>query len=72
MLVYSNSCASGQSKPKRRVHKDKIDPVAVVSEAARVGDSHFQRFVETGKLQRSPRSQKARTAGLREWQEPSL
>ncbi|PWK28763.1 hypothetical protein C7534_13819 [Pseudomonas sp. OV226] len=72
MLIYSNSTASGQPKPRRRVHKDKIDPVAVVSEAARVGDSHFQRFVETGKLQRSPRSQKARPTVSREWQEPSL
>lgn len=72
MLVYSNSTASGQPKPKRRVHKDKVDPVAVVSEAARVGDSHFQRFVETGKLQGSPSSQKALPAVRREWQEPSL
>ncbi len=72
MLVYSNSSASDQQKPKRRVHKDTLDPVALVSEAARVGDSHFQRFVETGKLQRSPRSQKAHPVVRREWQEPSL
>lgn len=71
MLVYSNSTASGQPKPKRRVHKDDLDPVAVVSEAARVGDSRFQHFVETGKLERS-RSPKARPAVHREWQEPSL
>lgn len=72
MLVYSNSTASGQPKPKRRAHKDNFDPVAVVSEAARVGDSRFQHFVEKGKLQRSPRSQKARPAVCREWQEPPL
>lgn len=52
--MHSNSTASGQPKPKRRAHKDDFDPVAVVSEAARVGDAHFRRFVETGKLQGSP------------------
>lgn len=72
MLVYGNSTASGQQKQKRRVHKDKFDPVAVVSEAARVGDSRFQFFVETGTLKRAPKSQKVCPAVRREWQEPSL
>lgn len=72
MLVYSNSKASGKPKPKRRAHKDDIDPVAVVSEAARVGDSRFQHFVETGKLQRTSNTHKACPAVRREWQGPSL
>ncbi|WP_162874729.1 hypothetical protein [Pseudomonas viridiflava] len=56
MPIYRDSTASGQPKPKPkpRVHKKEIDPVAVVSEALRVGDLHFQRFVETGKFQLCP------------------
>lgn len=73
MLVYRNSTMSGKPGPKRREHKDKVDPVAVVSQAARHGDSRFQYFVETGKLQRSPSPQKkAHRAVRNDWQEPSL
>jgi hypothetical protein len=72
MLVYRNSTPSGQPKPKRREHKEKIDPTAAVSEAARVGDARFQHFVETGKLQRSPRTKQARPTAHHQWQEPSL
>ena len=54
MLTFVGRLATpAQPKPKRRAHKEPIDPVTVVTEAARVGDSRFQQFVETGKHRRS-------------------
>lgn len=40
-------------QPKARVKKVSRDPVVVVEEAARVGDAHFQCYVEAGRLVRS-------------------
>lgn len=53
MLHLMGTPAKPQAKPKPRVKKVARDPVAVVEDAARVGDARFQYFLETGVLRRS-------------------
>ena len=53
MMHLMGTPAKPQTKPKPRAKKIARDPIAVVEEAARVGDARFQYFLETGALRRS-------------------
>jgi len=50
MMHLATPRVAQRAKPKPRVKKGDRDTVAVVREAARVGDEDFSYFVATGKL----------------------